>query len=146
MRQHILPASSYVSTIRSHWPVRLPCHHTAKTPTTQRQHSGTDKGKSGWILLLAPPGNPTHDSLLAQGIDPARVLCLPAGRIKNWQTILETSLGNGCFSAVLGWPPEHVTIDWQRIEHLSRTSGTRAQLFPLSSPLAGHRALGCHNH
>ncbi|MBZ6072106.1 cell division inhibitor [Aeromonas schubertii] len=128
------------------WPRNRPCLR----PDPAAQDTILDLLKrtrlhTGWILLLAPPGAPSAADLQSKGIDPTRVLLLPRNRIKNWQGVLEKSLGNGCFSAVLGWLPEDIDLDFQRLDRSRQATGTLMQIFvpPLCHPFGQNLF---HNH
>ncbi|ENY72233.1 hypothetical protein [Aeromonas diversa] len=113
------------------WPLSGRCQRQV-SPTEQADIADLLKRTqlhTGWILLLAPPGAPNSADLKSKGIDPTRVLHLPRSRIKNWQVILEKSLGNGCFSAVLGWLPEDINLDFQRLDRSRQATGTLMQIF-----------------
>lgn len=95
--------------------------------------------KDGWILLIAPPGLPVAQQLQTQGINPDRVLVVHGPKIKNWQTTLEQSLGNGHCAAVLTWLPEQVTLDRAKLNKLGQRFGVLTRFFESkASPLPAH--------
>jgi cell division inhibitor SulA len=97
------------------------------------------QGKDGWILLIAPPGLPVAQQWQAQGINPDRVLVVHGPKIKNWQRMLEQSLGNGHCAAVLTWLPEQVTLDRTKLSKLGQRAGVLTRFFePKVSPLPPH--------
>ncbi|MDM5064869.1 cell division inhibitor [Aeromonas salmonicida] len=86
-------------------------------------------GDTGWILLIAPPGLPVAKQLQAQGINPARVLVVHSPKIKNWQRMLEQSLGNGHCAAVLTWLPAQVSLDRVKLSKLGQRFGVLTRFF-----------------
>lgn len=103
------------------------------------------RGDRGWILLIAPPGLPIAEQWQAQGINPARVLVVHGAKIKNWQRMLEQSLGNGHCAAVLTWLPEQVALDRTRLNKLGQRFGVLTRFFePTVSPLPAQSGALCY--
>lgn len=149
MTQSLLPLPGITSPMRRSWPQLPPCQPQGRQrPDLLAQLARASQDRPGWILLLAPPGQPLPQALAARGIDPARVILIPPTRIKDWQRTLEQSLGNGRFSAVLSWLPADVPLDLQALEQARRQSGTLAHFFDPVTPLspeAGYQPL-LQNH
>ncbi|WP_336289936.1 cell division inhibitor [Aeromonas dhakensis] len=136
-----------VASMSSPWPTR----HQGKQDEYRHSASLTrepplldelvrlSQGDTGWILLIAPPGLPVAKQLQAQGINPARVLVVHSPKIKNWQSTLEQSLGNGRCAAVLTWLPEQVTLDRAKLSTLGQRCGVLTRFFEpvASSPAHG---------
>lgn len=98
-------------------------------------------GDTGWILLIAPPGLPVAKQLQAQGINPDRVLVVHSPKIKNWQRMLEQSLGNGHCAAVLTWLPEQVSLDRAKLNKLGQRFGVLTRFFePAGTALPVHNS------
>lgn len=126
------------------WPTRHQgkseheCRQTAAQPETQLlgELGRLSQDNSGWILLIAPPGLPVAEHLQAQGINPARVLVVHGAKIKNWQRMLEQSLGNGRCAAVLTWLPREVALDRAKLNRLGQGAGVLTRFFePMDAPL-----------
>lgn len=100
--------------------------------------------KGGWILLIAPPGLPVAEQLQAQGIDPARVLVVHGAKIKNWQRMLEQSLGNGHCAAVLTWLPEQIALDRARLNKLGQRFGVLTRFFEPKGALPAQSGPLCY--
>ncbi|MGY3901808.1 cell division inhibitor [Aeromonas lusitana] len=97
---------------------------------------------SGWILLIAPPKLPAAEQLRAQGINPARILVVHGAKIKNWQRMLEQSLGNGHCAAVLTWLPEQIALDRAKLNTLGQRTGVLTRFFePKGAPLPANGVL-----
>lgn len=87
------------------------------------------QSNSGWVLLIAPPGLPVAKQLQAQGINPARVLVIHREKIKSWQRMLELSLNNGHYAAVLAWLPEQIALDRIKLRQLGQHFGVLTHFF-----------------
>ena len=145
---HRIPSSS-VGLIAP-WPTR----HQAKVEGEHRpaaSQPGTpllselgrlSQDNGGWILLIAPPGLPVAEQWQAQGIDPARVLVVHGAKIKNWQRMLEQSLGNGHCAAVLTWLPEQVALDRAKLNKLGQGRGVLTRFFEPRALPPQHPGLG----
>lgn len=92
------------------------------------------QGNCGWIVLIAPPALPVAEQLQAQEINPARVLVVHGAKIKNWQRLLEQSLGNGHCAAVLTWLPAGVALDRARLSKLGQGAGVLTRFFDPQEP------------
>ncbi|MGY3926651.1 hypothetical protein [Aeromonas simiae] len=139
--------------MHSQWPLHQYC-----LSQQLEQPSGTDDllprladishKKKGWVLLIAPPGGVSAKTLHSKGIDPRYVLVIGESRVKDWQRTLETSLGNGCFSAVISWLPAGVCLDHRKLEQASRRSGALAHfvqpVLPMPLNFADQPLFGCH--
>lgn len=131
-----LPSSPSVGLINP-WPTR----HQSKLEHEPRLAGDLDEAPlldelgrlsqsdRGWILLIAPPGLPVAEQWQAQGINPARILVVHGAKIKNWQRVLEQSLGNGHCAAVLTWLPEQIALDRVKLNTLGQRTGVLTRFF-----------------
>lgn len=118
------------------WPTRLPCKAVnswegdAQGDTLQlAELQRVDSDHQRWILFIAPPGRPTIARLEEHGINPARVLIVHGPKIKNWQQMLERTLGSGHCAAVLTWLPEQIELDHAKLQRLGQQAGVLTRFF-----------------
>ncbi|WP_349917894.1 cell division inhibitor [Aeromonas veronii] len=139
---HPIPSSP--AGLMAPWPTRhqAKVEQAAQPETPLLSELGRlSQDNGGWILLIAPPGLPVAEQWQAQGIDPARVLVVHGAKIKNWQRMLEQSLGNGHCAAVLTWLPEQVALDRAKLKRLGQGTGVLTRFFE-SQRLPHHPNLG----